>query len=98
LEIQSQIEQHANADRAYMEEGITILELVQNAVNLFESREPREKRRLLKFVLSNCTWDGQQLKPEFRQPFAMIADMATASATKKAAEGSSDDLCELRGG
>ena len=35
--------------------------------------EPQEKRRLLNFLLSNCTWSGGELKATFRQPFDMIA-------------------------
>lgn len=97
-EIHRQIEQHTNADRVYMDEGLMILELAQDAVNLFQKQSAREKRRLLRFVLSNCTFDGEQLAPEFRQPFDMIADMATACATEKAAEANSDDLCQLKGG
>ena len=81
-----------------MDEGLMILELAQDAVNLFEKQPAREKRRLLRFVLSNCTWDGEQLTPEFRQPFDMIADMATVCATEKVAETTSGDLCQLRGG
>jgi site-specific DNA recombinase len=38
----------------------------------------REKRRLLNFILSNCTWeDGEVL---FRQPFDMLAETTTAAA------------------
>jgi hypothetical protein len=43
-----------------MDEGVQLLELARNAQKLFERQEPREKRRLLNFVLSNCTWeDGE---------------------------------------
>ena len=50
--------------KSYMDEGIQILELAQNAQRLFERQEPREKRRLLNFVLSNCTWeDGEVVAP-----------------------------------
>jgi site-specific DNA recombinase len=34
---------------------VQILELARNAQCLFEPQEPRQKRRLLNFVLSNCT-------------------------------------------
>lgn len=50
------IEQHENenANRSYMDQGIALVELASLAVGLFENQEPREKRRLLDFVLSNC--------------------------------------------
>jgi hypothetical protein len=35
-----------------------LLELARNAQRLFEKQNPREKRRLLNFVVSNCTWKG----------------------------------------
>ncbi len=90
--------QHEKTDRVYMDEGLIILERAQDAVNLFEKQPTREKRRLLRFVLSNCTWGGEHLTSEFRQPFDMIADMATACASEKIAEATSDDLCQLKGG
>ena len=96
--IRDAIEKHEHANQSYMEEGVAILELAQRAAELFEKQEPREKRRLLNFVLSNSTWDGETLEPEFRQPFDMIADRATACAREEAAGGSSDDLCQLMGG
>ena len=50
-----EIERHESAEQSYMDEGIQILELARDAQRLFERQEPREKRRLLNFVLSNCT-------------------------------------------
>jgi len=42
-----------------MDEGVQLLELARNAQRLFARQEPRQKRRLLNFVLSNCSWaDG----------------------------------------
>jgi hypothetical protein len=61
-------------------------ELAGRAVELFEKQPASEKRRLLDFVLSNCTWANGELTPEFRQPFDMIALEATACAKEKVAE------------
>jgi hypothetical protein len=44
-----------------------------------------EQRRLLEFVLSNSIWASGELTPVFRQPFDMLADMATVGARKMAA-------------
>ena len=61
------IEQHQSADQSYLEEGVRILELARNSRRLFEKQEPREKRRLLNFVVSNCTWkDGNWCPPANR--------------------------------
>jgi site-specific DNA recombinase len=59
-----EIERLQAADRSYMDEGVQLLELAQNAQRLFAKQEPREKRRLLNFLLSNCTWeDGEVAAP-----------------------------------
>jgi site-specific DNA recombinase len=72
------IEGHQTANQTYLEEGIRLLELGQRAYALFEKQEPREKRRLLNFLLSNCSWKGGELIPVFRQPFGMIVDANSA--------------------
>ena len=61
-----------------------ILELARNAQKLFERQEPREKRRLLNFLLSNCSWDNGEVVAAFREPFDLLAQ-TTAIATRAAA-------------
>jgi site-specific DNA recombinase len=80
-----EIERLQSADQSYMEEGVQLLELAQNAQKLFEQQEPREKRRLLNFVLSNCTWEDGEVVANFRQPFDLLAG-ATAVAARAAAD------------
>src|SRR5262245_44381506 len=46
-----EIECHEAAEQSYMDEGVQILELARNAQRLFERQQPREKRRLLNFIL-----------------------------------------------
>ena len=72
------IERHRNADRSYLNEGVALLELANNAQRLFAKQEPREKRRLLNFLLSNCTWKDGELTATFRQPFDMLAETIIA--------------------
>ena len=55
------MEDHQHASKTYFDEGVNLLELVSKAHKLFESQLPHEKRRLLLFVLSNCTWKGGEL-------------------------------------
>jgi site-specific DNA recombinase len=45
-----------------------------NAQALFERQPTREKRRLLNFVLSNCSWEDGEVVATFRQPFDLLAD------------------------
>ena len=62
------------AEQSYMDEGVQILELAQNAQRLFEQQEPRQKRRLLNFLLSNCSWEDGEVVATFRQPFDLLAE------------------------
>ena len=83
---QREIERHLNADKSYLDEGIALLDLARNAQRLFAKQEPREKRRLLNFVLSNCTWEEGEVVATFRQPFDILAETATAAARIHAGE------------
>ena len=67
------VETHQGANQTYIEEGVQLLHLAQRAHELFERQEAAEKRRLLNFLLSNCTWKGGVLTAEYRQPFDMLA-------------------------
>ena len=78
------LEEHQDASQSYMDEGIALMELAQRAADLFAEQTAIEKRRLLEFVLSNSFWAHGTLTPEFRQPFDMLADMATVGAQKMA--------------
>ena len=83
---QREIERHQNADKSYLSEGVALLDLARNAQGLFAKQEPHEKRRLLNFVLSNCTWEDGEVVATFCQPFDMLADTATAAARIDAGE------------
>jgi site-specific DNA recombinase len=88
------IESHQAADQTYLEEGIRLLELGRRAHELFQKQEPREKRRLLDFVLSNCTWKDGELQATFRQPFDLIIDSTKTYEQKKAAGVASNGFFE----
>jgi hypothetical protein len=62
-----EIDRHQEADKSYMDEGVQLLELARNAPRLFARQEPREKRRLLNFLLSNCSWDNGDVVATFRK-------------------------------
>jgi site-specific DNA recombinase len=87
-----EIERHQAADRSYLEEGVRLLELARNAQRLFEKQEPREKRRLLNFVVSNCTWKGGELVADLRQPFDLLAE--TTAIAAQAAAGNRPNLAK----
>lgn len=82
-----EIERHQNAEKSYMDEGVQLLELARNAQDLFASQEPREKRRLLSFLVSNCKWADGQLNATLRQPFDMLAETSVAAPHAEALDG-----------
>ena len=79
-----EIERHQSADQSFLEDGVQLLELGRNAQRLYEKQQPREKRRLLNFVVSNCSWKGGELTATLQQPFDLLAE-TTARATQTAA-------------
>ncbi len=89
------IEKHQNANHAYLDEGIRILELSQRAVVLYEKQEMAEKRRLLNFVFSNSIWKDGQLHPNYRKPFDMIASADIAYQKETAFSPQKNDLFEI---
>jgi site-specific DNA recombinase len=88
------IEEHQSANQTYLEKGIRLLELGRRAHELFQKQEPREKRRLLDFVLSNCTWKDGELQATFRQPFDLLIASTKACEHKKTAGVASNGLFE----
>jgi site-specific DNA recombinase len=82
-----EIEGHQTANESYMEAGIRILELSRNMHRLFAKQPADEKRRLLDFVVSNCSWKGGKLTPKFRQPFDMLAVASVQSQPSGSASG-----------
>jgi site-specific DNA recombinase len=92
---QREIERHENADKSYKDEGVALLDLARNAQRLFAKQEPREKRRLLNFVLSNCSWEDGEVVATFRQPFDMLAETATAAADVGVGEKAKSSKSEI---
>jgi site-specific DNA recombinase len=92
---QREIERHRDADKSYLDEGVALLDLARNAQRLFAQQDPREKRRLLNFVLSNCSWEDGEVVATFRQPFDMLAETATAAAHAEAGKNSKSAKSEI---
>jgi site-specific DNA recombinase len=84
------VEEHQAANRTYLDEGVQLLELASRAYDLFVKQEPREQRRLLDFLLSNCTWKDNRLAVTYRQPFDLIADASRMLKRETAAGGGTD--------
>lgn len=93
--VQRNIGWHQTAGEACTEEGVRILELAARAHELFIQQDPREERRVLNFLVSNCTWANREFRAEFRQPFDMLAVAAASHKEKKAAGAISSELPAL---
>ena len=89
------IERHQNADQSYLEDGVRLFELAQNAQRLFAKQDAREKRRLLNFLVSNSCWRDGELTATLRQPFDLIAETTAIDAKRKAAGEVSNGLSEI---
>jgi site-specific DNA recombinase len=86
------LEVHLHGDHKYMDRGIEMLHLAQNAHRLFEVQDPMRKRALLNFVLSNCVWKNQKLTADFKQPFDFLAE--SIDAADAVVSGEIDDLAQ----
>ena len=93
--LQRDIGRHEQAEQSYMDEGVRILELARNAQALFERQPAREKRRLLNFVLSNCSWEDGEVVATFRQPFDLLAETTAIAARSSAGNGDNSSKSEI---
>jgi len=93
--IRQDIEQHEGANQTYLEEGLRVLELARRAHELFQKQPANEKRRMLDFVLSNCSWKDGKLTATFRQPFDIIAGTVANDQAARAAGDDSNDRSEI---
>ena len=73
------IKVHQNANVDYCEKGLSILELANKAYFLYLQQTAEEKRKLLNFVLLNCTLTKGTLCPTYRKPFDILAKGLTRS-------------------
>ena len=64
-----------------------LLELARDAQRLFAQQGPEEKRKLLKFVVSNSTWQHGVLTGPLRQPFDLLAETAMTAARLAGPDG-----------
>ena len=89
------IEKHQNANKNYLNEGVRLLELVQNAIKLYEKQEMSEKRKILNFEVSNSIWKHGRLTPIYRKPFDILAKTNQSYQSKKAVSGNENDFFDI---
>ena len=71
-EIRRETRRHEKASSDYSVTGSKILELAKNAHNLFIRQDPSQQARLLKILLSNCSFDRGSLCPIYTKPFDLF--------------------------
>ena len=74
VEARAAIERHERANQYYFEDGIRVLSLAHRAYDLWLQQPQAEKRKLLNLLLSNCTFDGENLSATYRKPFGWLAE------------------------
>jgi len=74
--VRAEMERHEHASHEYEATGLQILELAQSAYSLYVTENPQEQARLVKTLLSNCTFDRGTLCPTYRKPFDLFAKAA----------------------
>ncbi len=65
---------HNAADRAYLQQGVQILELANRAYDLYMKQPHEERARLLQFLLLNSTLKDGSLCITYRKPFDIIIE------------------------
>jgi site-specific DNA recombinase len=70
--IRRETSQHERASQNYSVTGSKILELAKNAHKLFLQHDSRDQARLLKTLLSNCSFDRGSLVPAYVKPFDLL--------------------------
>jgi len=63
------MEKHKQANQIYFETGLRILELTQNASQLYKRAEDEGKREIINFVFSNLTITNEKLSYTGKSPF-----------------------------
>lgn len=77
-----QIERHQSADSSYLEEGVKVFELVQNAAASYGKQDVFEQRKILNYVVSNASWKHGELTVNFKKPFDSLVLMVDEEAKK----------------
>jgi len=74
-QFQARINELNSYNKNYLNAGVSLIELLQRVVPLYDKQEMHEKRRLIDFVCSNSIFKDGELTVTFRKPFDLIADM-----------------------
>ena len=74
--LRRELDAHAGADQATMEQGIALLELATTAVRLWDRQDPTAKRKILGYLTLNSVFGEEGLTVNWREPFDQLAEIA----------------------
>ena len=63
-----------NTEKKYYEEGVRIIETLKNAFSLYLQQTPSEKRKMLNYLLSNCTLEDEKVSYDYNLPFSYFVN------------------------
>lgn len=82
-----------NAEDAYVDDGIALLNLARKAHSTFNLQSQNGKNSALNLLVSNSIWANGQLSVAFREPFDVIEKMSLGASVSEppAGPGGSDN-------
>lgn len=63
-----------NAEKKFYEEGTRIIETLKNAYWLYKRQSISEKRKMLNYLLSNVTLNGEKVSYDYNLPFSYFVN------------------------
>ena len=72
--VRREIGRHERASHDYVVTGLKILELAKDAPRLFAAQDPDQQARLLRTLVSNCSFDRGSLSVTYIKPFDLLVE------------------------
>ena len=76
-EIMIKLEALHHADKKYYDEGVRIIETLKHAYELYIRQSSTEKRKMLNYLLSNCTLENKKVSYDYNLPFSYFVNFAS---------------------
>ena len=76
LKIEEALYRHREAGRNYIAQGIRLLDIVQNASDIFSHKGQEERTELIRFVMSDSVLANGMVVPTFKPPLDIIHKLA----------------------
>lgn len=73
-EILIKLEALHNTEKKFYEEGTRIIETLKNAYDLYIRQDRSEQRKLLNYLLSNVTLEGEKVSYDYNLPFSYFVN------------------------